>query len=211
MRPSPSAALAAVVLPALLAAGPGPAPGPAPMQPARQPASPPVETRPAVQSAPPPIYSPFGSWYGAGGKRRWRHYGVDIAVPTGTPVLAAAEGRVVRVSDGPISGLKVVLLHRDGADPLATTYHHLSRIDVKPGDAVARGARVGLSGMTGHASVPHLHFGVCRRPGGRCGDRIEKGWADPVPYLLGPEEVCFRPDRRYGEEPLGLTYPVPCG
>ncbi|HWP34147.1 MAG TPA: M23 family metallopeptidase, partial [Thermodesulfobacteriota bacterium] len=176
------------------------------LAPARRPAARLEGARPI----PPPISSPFGSWRGAAGKRPWRHFGIDIAVPTGTPVLAAADGRVVRVRGGPISGYTVVVVHRDEPDPLATTYHHLSAVEVRPGQRVARGAPLGRSGRGNRSSGPHLHFGVCRRPGGRCGDRITAGWADPVLFWADRDDPCFRPGRRYEPEPLRLTFPVPC-
>jgi murein DD-endopeptidase len=93
------------------------------------------------------------------------HNGTDFAVPVGTEVLAAAPGRVLRVaSEFHRGGLKVFIDHGHG---LVTSYNHLSRALVRPGDVVARGARVALSGSSGIDgflffpwSVPHVHFNV---------------------------------------------------
>lgn len=157
---------------------------------------------------PPPIISPFGDWQGtAGSPRRWQHYGIDIRVPVGTLVLAAADGTVLRVNEGPISGKMIVLAH--SAD-LATSYNHLSVIAVKEGQRLRRGEAIGRSGMTGNASTPHLHFGVCRRPQGRCGNRISQGWDDPVKYWVGGGTPCYTSEGSYPAPPLRLTYPVPC-
>jgi len=85
------------------------------------------------------------------------HNGVDIAVAEGTPVLAAADGVVDRASDDPLNGNHVVLLHDDG---LRTAYCHLRDLHTQTGERVRAGERIGLSGMTGRATGPHLHFGV---------------------------------------------------
>lgn len=90
------------------------------------------------------------------GQRRYRHhYGVDIKVYTGDPILAAFEG-VVRVAhyDGDY-GKVVVLRHDNG---LETLYAHLSKLKVKRGDRVEAGDIVGLGGNTGRSTGSHLHF-----------------------------------------------------
>jgi murein DD-endopeptidase MepM/ murein hydrolase activator NlpD len=122
-------------------------------------------------------------------------------------VLAAAGGTVARTGTHPNAGRLVVVAH-DG--DLATVYWHLSEIAVRPGQAVRRGEELGRSGMTGNATTPHLHFGVCRRPLGQCGSDIEAGWDDPARHWVeGPR--CFAPDRAYETTPVRFTYPLPCG
>lgn len=154
---------------------------------------------------PPPIISAYGDWTGGTGRPRpWQHYGIDIRVPVGTPVLAAADGTVLRVAEGPISGKMIILTH---SEDLATSYHHLSAVSVREGQQVRRGEPIGRSGMTGNATTPHLHFGVCRAPGGRCGSRIDRGWDDPARYWI-KGNPCFQNGERFPE--LRLTYPVPC-
>ena len=98
--------------------------------------------------------------------------GVDLATSAGTPVIAPGGGRVVfagRVRPGRIGWLgrvgNVVVLDHGGG--MATAYGHLSRTDVRVGQRVARGARLGLVGQTGWAMVPQLHYELWRRVGGR--------------------------------------------
>jgi murein DD-endopeptidase MepM/ murein hydrolase activator NlpD len=85
------------------------------------------------------------------------HTGIDYPAPFGTPVVAARDGFVLAV--GVLSGYGTVVevQHEQG---VTTLYAHLSRSLVKPGRRVARGAVVGLVGMTGDATGPHLHFEV---------------------------------------------------
>lgn len=85
------------------------------------------------------------------------HSGLDVVVKRGTPVRASARGTVLETADYFFNGKTVFVDHGNG---LLTLYCHLDRIDVKPGDAVAKGRRIGLSGMTGRASGPHLHWSV---------------------------------------------------
>ena len=97
----------------------------------------------------------------------WRaHMGVDYGAPTGTPVRSVGEGRVQFA--GVMSGYgNVVQIDHGGND--TTLYAHLSRIDVRLGETVGRGQRIGAVGATGWATGPHLHFefrdnGVQRDP-----------------------------------------------
>ena len=154
---------------------------------------------------PPPVISGYGDWTGGTGLRRsWQHYGIDIRAPVGTPVLAAADGTVLRVTEGPISGKMIILAH---SEDLATSYHHLSEISTQEGEWIQRGTAIGRSGMTGNATTPHLHFGVCRVRGGRCGNRLDQGWDDPARYWV-PGDRCFQSGEVF--PPMRLTYPLPC-
>jgi len=93
------------------------------------------------------------------------HSGLDIArviggAPLeGTPALAPADGVVVLATDHPftLEGNLVMISHGLG---LVSALMHLQRIDVKAGDRVTRGQPIGLIGMTGRATGPHLHWGM---------------------------------------------------
>ena len=87
------------------------------------------------------------------------HAGVDIAGPTGAPVVAPADGVVILAAARPFT-LEGNLLMIDHGMGLNSAFLHLSRIDVKPGDRVRQGQPVGAIGMTGRATGPHLHWGM---------------------------------------------------
>jgi murein DD-endopeptidase MepM/ murein hydrolase activator NlpD len=87
------------------------------------------------------------------------HSGVDVAGATGTPVTAPADGVVVLAASSPFT-LEGNLLMIDHGMGLNSAFLHLSRIDVKVGDVVRQGQRVGAIGMTGRATGPHLHWGM---------------------------------------------------
>lgn len=85
------------------------------------------------------------------------HAGVDFAAPTGTPVMAAATGRVTFGGWHGGHGNYIRLQHKPGMD---TAYAHLSRIVVKPGQMVQQGQVIGLVGSTGLSTGAHLHYEV---------------------------------------------------
>lgn len=86
------------------------------------------------------------------------HTGQDFGASCGTPVLAAADGVVVEAGwQASGGGNRIVVDHGDG---LETTYNHLSSIDVRVGQSLARGDRVAAAGTTGASTGCHLHFEV---------------------------------------------------
>ena len=107
-----------------------------------------------------PTKGVFTSGYG------WRwgrmHKGIDIANNTGTPVVAARDGIVSFSGWSGAYGYLVEIAHSDGE---STRYAHNSRLLVKKGQVVPRGARISLMGSTGRSTGPHLHFEI-RRAGG---------------------------------------------
>jgi peptidoglycan LD-endopeptidase LytH len=95
------------------------------------------------------------------------HEGVDIMAPTGTPVRAAADGRIVKLFTSELGGLTVYQL--DAAGRLILYYAHLSAYapDLTVGMAVKQGQVIASVGQTGNATTPHLHFEVQRANPGR--------------------------------------------
>lgn len=98
------------------------------------------------------------------------HPGFDLAAPTGTPVGAAAGGKVVHAGPAGTYGNLVTVRHENGYE---TRYAHLSAVAVKVGDAVQPGQQIGAVGSTGYSTGPHLHFEV----------RHEGKSIDPAPLL----------------------------
>jgi murein DD-endopeptidase MepM/ murein hydrolase activator NlpD len=88
-------------------------------------------------------------------QRMRAHRGVDYGAPTGTPVRAVADGQVEFAGRQNGYGNVVQLKH---GNERSTLYAHLSRIDVRKGQSVEQGQRVGAVGATGWATGPHLHF-----------------------------------------------------
>ncbi|SCK58608.1 Peptidase family M23 [Streptomyces sp. WMMB 714] len=98
----------------------------------------------------------------SGGRWAQKHSGQDFAVPTGTPVKAVHSGTVVKAGpngagDGASYGNAIVIKHDDNT---YSQYAHLSKVNVKPGQKVQTGQKIGLSGSTGNSSGPHLHFEI---------------------------------------------------
>lgn len=112
-----------------------------------------------VRPANGPITSGFGYRHHPVLRYRRLHTGVDIGAASGSPVYAAEAGEVFHASWRGGYGRCIIVLHGGG---MSTLYGHLSRIDVQPGQSVARGQRIGAVGSTGMSTGPHLHFEVRR-------------------------------------------------
>jgi murein DD-endopeptidase MepM/ murein hydrolase activator NlpD len=109
-----------------------------------------------------PVTGPISGVYGSqrilNGQPRRPHYGVDIAMPTGTPVVAPAPGIVsLAVPDMYFTGGTLMLDHGHG---VASIYAHLAALDVAPGRRVAKGERIAAVGATGRVTGAHLHWGL---------------------------------------------------
>jgi murein DD-endopeptidase MepM/ murein hydrolase activator NlpD len=111
-----------------------------------------------------PVVSPFGMRWGR------LHAGVDIAVPSGTPVHASQSGRVIIA--GWVSGYGNYICIAHGGS-LSTCYGHNSSLGVSQGQSVKQGQVIASSGCTGHCFGPHVHFET----------RINGSPVDPMGYL----------------------------
>lgn len=99
------------------------------------------------------VVSEFGSTAGS-----TRNDGIDIAVPAGTPIKSAENGVVIYAGDGLKEFGNTVLVRHDNG--MVTVYGHASALRVKRGDKVRRGQEIALSGMSGNADRPKMHFEV---------------------------------------------------
>ncbi|MEU9332796.1 transglycosylase family protein [Streptomyces sp. NPDC048290] len=122
-----------------------------------------------------PVAASTGTSYRVSGSSwsKGYHTGVDFPVPTGTSVKAVGAGTVVSAGWSGSFGYEVVVRHTDGR---YSQYAHLSAINVKDGQSVTAGQRIGRSGNTGNSTGPHLHFEVRTGPG--FGTDV-----DPLAYL----------------------------
>ena len=122
------------------------------------------------------ITSGFGYRHDPFNGRAAMHSGIDFKGAIGSPIFAAAEGRVTFAGRKGGYGNAVEVTHANG---MLTRYAHLSRIDVRPGELVAAGATLGGLGSTGRSTGPHLHFEV------RVNDRA----VNPRPFLETAPDV----------------------
>jgi murein DD-endopeptidase MepM/ murein hydrolase activator NlpD len=135
---------------------------------------------PVAGVAPPRVPDSFGERRGGGSRP---HEAIDILAPRGTPVVAAADGRVHKLFTSAAGGLTVYVLDPTGR--LVYYYAHLDayRPGLAEGQAVRAGDALGTVGASGNASpdAPHLHFAVARL------DDPRRWWAgtpiDPKPFL----------------------------
>jgi murein DD-endopeptidase MepM/ murein hydrolase activator NlpD len=105
------------------------------------------------------------------------HLGIDYGAPQGTPVQTIGEGRVIFAGLKGEDGNLVKVQHSNG---YVTYYMHLSRILVHNGQHVAQGDRIGLVGMTGLATGPHLDFRIELRGQFLNFERLKLPTSDPI-------------------------------
>lgn len=134
----------------------------------------------------------YGYWYSSGfgsrthplTKRREFHQGLDIKTRSGVPVIAAADGRVVKIERNGYLG-KIIEIDHEG-DRFKTLYAHLKDyVDgLKVGQKVTRGQIIGYVGNTGRSTGAHLHYAVY--------DMGNKRWVNPIKYILD-QQPTFSP------------------
>ncbi len=125
---------------------------------------------PFVAPVPGEQTSAFGRRRVINGSPRSPHSGVDLRAALGAPIVAANHGRVVLLDEFYFNGKSIVLDHGWG---LYTMYFHLSEFRVREGAEVRKGKIIGLVGMTGRVTGPHLHWGV----------RLNEARVDPFELL----------------------------
>jgi len=101
------------------------------------------------------------------------HAGIDYGVPTGTPVVTCGRGKVVLARNRIVTGNSVIIEHLPGVYSL---YYHLDKIEVREGFFVENGVQIGLSGATGLATGPHLHWEI----------RVSGENTDPDAFIARP-------------------------
>ena len=134
----------------------------------------------------------YGYWYSSGfgwrihplTKKREFHQGLDIKTRSGVPVIAAADGRVVKIERSGYLGKTIEIDHE--GDAFKTLYAHLKGYadGLKVGHKVTRDQIIGYVGNTGRSTGAHLHYGVY--------DMKTKKWVNPIRYILD-QQPTFSP------------------
>ena len=105
-------------------------------------------------------------------KVRKMHAGIDFTAPKGTPIQATGNGVVIKVEKKRTGyGTSVIVDHGYGYE---TLYGHMSEVDVKVGERVSKGQKIGLVGSTGTSTAPHCHYEV----------RINGQTVNPIDFVL---------------------------
>jgi murein DD-endopeptidase MepM/ murein hydrolase activator NlpD len=108
-----------------------------------------------------PVWGRISGIYGSqrilNGQPRQPHYGIDIAVPSGVGVRAAASGKVTMAADLYFTGGTIIIDHGYG---LNSTYSHLQKMHVSKGDIISRGQLIATVGSTGRSTGPHLDWRI---------------------------------------------------
>lgn len=141
------------------------------------------------------------------------HHGIDIIEKKGTPVIACADGVVIRSSYSLMHGNHIIIDHGKvpGGLFIRSKYLHFSKRLVNEGDTIVRGQQIGTMGRTGLLAgfITHLHYEI------QVSDQLDpphlhstnphRFWADGVGIV-----TCFDKHRHWQDRPFRTTYPVPC-
>lgn len=120
------------------------------------------------------LISGFGMRVNPFHKGLYEHLGVDLAMPRGTPVVAAADGKITQLKRSELQAGYGNYIEIDHGNGMVTRYAHLEDIDVKFGTKIGKGERIGTIGTSGGSIAPHLHYEILRD-----GKNV-----DPVFYML---------------------------
>ena len=114
-------------------------------------------------------------------KRREFHQGLDIKTRAGVPIIAAADGVIVKIEKSRYLGNIIELSHE--SSQFKTLYAHLKGYadGLKPNQKVTRGQTIGYVGNTGRSTGAHLHYGIY--------DMKEKEWVNPINYILDQQPI----------------------
>ncbi|HWR45679.1 M23 family metallopeptidase [Sporomusa sp.] len=130
-----------------------------------------LATQPTIWPTSGAVTSGFGSRNSPWGGGSEQHQGIDIANNMGTPIVATADGEVVRSEWSEGYGNIVQIDHGNG---IATIYGHNSRIVVKVGQSVRKGQVISYLGSTGRSTGPHVHYEV----------RVNGAAVDPISFMV---------------------------
>jgi len=142
------------------------------------------------------LTSPYGMRRHPVSGRTKMHTGIDWAAARGTPILSAADGVVKKATRMRGYGNIVIIEHDFG---LETYYAHLNSIDVRQGQRVSRGQKIGGMGTTGVSTGVHLHYEV----------RVNGQPVNPITYVRAGQNVFYKPHQRTWPE--GCNHPGPGG
>jgi murein DD-endopeptidase MepM/ murein hydrolase activator NlpD len=141
------------------------------------------------------------------------HNGIDLLIPLGTPVLAAADGIVSRIQFSILYGNQIFIDHGKDSQgrQLQTRYFHLDEPLVATNQPVSRGDQIGWSGLSGLFSggFAHLHFEVHHI--GYASEQQHRVLDPQIYWVDGVGMVtCFEVNQSWPETPTLFTYPAPC-
>ncbi len=130
-----------------------------------------LKSTPSIMPAIGNLTSPYGPRLSPYAGRIKMHEGIDIGAPTGTPIVAPADGVVTFSGPKPGFGNFIQIIHGYGVE---TIFGHMSSLHVKKGEKIERGTKIATVGNTGYSTGPHLHYEV----------RVNGTPVDPIYYIL---------------------------